>query len=161
MLFFLQSEKIRGQSKRIRCAKLYQDIKAYYDRTGVTDRLPKLLPTMLREKDRGKIKSAKLRAKAGEARALVGAALELATKYLSPANPAEEAMLRGTEALQSMYACLSTAAWDKDVFRASSQKFLFFWGSRETYFEEDKIFRTLGSNLKPISWSNWPGPGEP
>ena len=131
MLFFLQSEKIRGQSKCIRCAKLYQDIKAYYDRTGVTDRLPKLLPTMLREKDRGKIKSAKLRAKAGEARALVGAALELATKYLSPANPAEEAMLRGTEALQSMYACLSTAAWDKDVFRASSQKFLFFWGPRD------------------------------
>ena len=105
LLFYLQNEKIRGHSKRIRCAKLYQNIKAYYDR--VTDRLPKLLPTMLREKDRGKIKSPKLRAKAGEARALVGAALELATKYLSPANPAEEAMLRGTEALQSMYACLS------------------------------------------------------
>ena len=88
LLFFLQSEKIRGHKKRIRCAKLCQDIKAYYDRTGVTDRLPKLLPTMLREEDRGKIKSPKLRAKAGEARALVGAALELATKYLSPANPA-------------------------------------------------------------------------
>ena len=112
---------------------------------------------MLREEDRGKIKSPKLRAKAGEARALVGAALDLATKYLSPANPADEAMLRGTEALQSMYACLSTAAWDKDVFRVSSQKFLLFWGSLETYFEEDKIF-TLGSNLKPISCSNWPGP---
>ena len=141
LLFFLQSDKIRGQSKRIRCAKLYQDIKAYYDRTGVTDRLPKLLPTMLREEDRGKIKSPKLRAKAGEARALVGAALELATKYLSPANPAEEAMLRGTEALQSMYACLSTAAWDKDVCRVSSQKFLLFWESLETYFAQDKIFR--------------------
>ncbi|CAE7242138.1 unnamed protein product [Symbiodinium sp. KB8] len=113
LLFYLQSEKIRGHSKRIRCAKLYQNIKAYYDRAGVTDRLPKLLPGMLREEDRGKIKSPKLRAKAGEARALVGAAMELATKYLSLANPAEEAMFRGTEALQSMYACLSTAAWDK------------------------------------------------
>ena len=40
-----------------------------------------------------------------------------------------------------MCACLSTAAWDKDVFRVSSQKFLLFWGSLETYFEEDKIFR--------------------
>ena len=120
LLFYLHSEKIRGHNKRIRCAKLCQNIKAYYDRAGVTDRLPKLLPTMIREEDRGKIKSPKLRAKAGEARALVGAALELATKYSSPANPAEEAMLHGTEALQSMYACLSTAAWDKDVFRASS-----------------------------------------
>ena len=35
---------------------------------------------------------------------------------------------------------LSTAAWDKDVFRESSQKFLLFWGSLETYFEEDKLF---------------------
>ena len=82
LLFYLQSEKIRGHSKRIRCAKLCQNIKAYYNRTGVTDRLPKL-PTMLREEDRGKIKSPKLRAKAGEARALVGAALELATECSS------------------------------------------------------------------------------
>ncbi|CAE7543551.1 unnamed protein product [Symbiodinium sp. CCMP2592] len=141
LLFYLQSEKIRGLSKLIRCAKLYQDIKAYYDRTGVQDRLPKLLPTMLREEDRGKIKSPKLKAKAGEARALVGAAMELATKYLSPAKPAEQAMLHGTEALQSIYACLSTAAWDKEVFRVSSQKFLLLWGSLETYFEVDKLFR--------------------
>ncbi|CAE7808802.1 unnamed protein product [Symbiodinium sp. CCMP2592] len=141
LLFYLQNEKIRGLSKLIRCAKLYQDIKAYYDRAGVQDRLPKLLPTMLREEDRGKIKSPKLRAKAGEARALVGAAMELATKYLSPAKPAEQAMLHGTEALQSIYACLSTAAWDKEVFRVSSQKFLLLWGSLETYFEVDKLFR--------------------
>ncbi|CAE7201729.1 unnamed protein product [Symbiodinium sp. CCMP2592] len=141
LLFYIQSEKIRGLSKLIRCAKLYQDIKAYYDRNGVQDRLPKLLPTMLREEDRGKIKSPKLRAKAGEARALVGAAMEMARKYLSPAKPAEQAMLHGTEALQSIYACLSTAAWDKEVFRVSSQKFLLLWGSLETYFEVDKLFR--------------------
>ncbi|CAE7546111.1 Lztr1 [Symbiodinium sp. CCMP2592] len=141
LLFYLQSEKIRGLSKLIRCARLYQDIKAHYDRTGVQDRLPKLLPTMLREEDRGKIKSPKLRAKEGEARALVGAAMELATKYLSPAKPAEQAMLHGTEALQSIYACLSTAAWDKEVFRVSSQRFLLLWGSLETYFEVDKLFR--------------------
>ena len=40
-----------------------------------------------------------------------------------------------------MYACLSTAAWDKDVFRVSSQKFLLFWGSLETHFDEDEILR--------------------
>ncbi|CAE7889909.1 DCL3B [Symbiodinium microadriaticum] len=116
----MSSSFARGHNKRIRCAKLCQNIKAYYDRAGVTDRLPKLLPTMIREEDRGKIKSPKLRAKAGEARALVGAALELATKYSSPANPAEEAMLHGTEALQSMYACLSTAAWDKATSRVQA-----------------------------------------
>ena len=95
---------------------------------------------MLREETKnGRTKSPKLKAKAGEARALV--ALELAVEYLDQAKLHEEAMLRGTEALHSMFACLSAAAWDKDVFRAAFQRFLLFWESLETYFLEDKIFK--------------------
>ena len=70
-LYYLQSERIRGQSMLQRCAKLYADIHSFYERNGTQDRLPKLLPTMLRSQDKGKIKVPKLRAKAGEARSLV------------------------------------------------------------------------------------------
>ena len=84
LFFYLQSEKIRGVSKLLRCAKLFTDIQECYNRVQATDRLPKLLPTMLRDEDKGKAKAPKLRAKAGEARALVPCALELARKYLDP-----------------------------------------------------------------------------
>ena len=60
-VFTYRVKRSEVTANAIRCAKLYQSIKAYYDRTGVTDRLPKLLPTMLREEDRGKIKFPKVK----------------------------------------------------------------------------------------------------
>ena len=84
---------------------------------------------MLRDEDKGKAKAPKLRAKAGEARALVPCALELARKYLDPVISQEEAMLHAAEALNSMYTCLSSAAWDQAVFRdaAQSDKDIYCW----------------------------------
>ena len=125
----------------LRCAKLFTDIQEYYNRVQATDRLPKLLPTMLRDEDKGKAKAPKLRAKAGEARALVPCALELARKYLDPVISQEEAMLHAAEALNSMYTCLSSAAWDQAVFRDAAQRYLLLAGQLEAFFEEDKIFR--------------------
>ena len=141
LFFYLQSEKIRGVSKLLRCAKLFTDIQEYYNRVQATDRLPKLLPTMLRDEDKGKAKAPKLRAKAGEARALVPCALELARKYLDPVVSQEEAMLHAAEALNSMYTCLSSAAWDQAVFRDATQRYLLLAGQLGAFFEEDKIFR--------------------
>ena len=63
LFFYLQSEKIRGVSKLLRCAKLFTDIQEYYNRVQATDRLPKLLPTMLRDEDKGKAKAPKLSSK--------------------------------------------------------------------------------------------------
>ena len=83
----------------------------------------------------------KTRAKAGEARALVPCALELARKYLDPVISQEEAMLHAAEALNSMYTCLSSAAWDQAVFRDAAQRYLLLAGQLEAFFEEDKIFR--------------------
>ena len=141
LFFYLQSEKIRGVSKLLRCAKLFTDIQEYYNRVQATDRLPKLLPTMLRDEDKGKAKAPKLRAKAGVARALVPSALELARKYLDPVISQEEAMLHAAEALNSMYTCLSSAAWGQAVFRDAAQRYLLLAGQLEAFFEEDKIFR--------------------
>ena len=93
-LYYLQSERIRGQSMLQRCAKLYADIHSFYERNGTQDRLPKLLPTMLRSQDKGKIKVPKLRAKAGEARSLVPCMIELAHKHLDMSKEHEATMLR-------------------------------------------------------------------
>ena len=121
--------------------KLFTDIQEYYNRVQATDRLPKLLPTMLRDEDKGKAKAPKLRAKAGEARALVPCALELARKYLDPVISQEEAMLHAAEDLNSMCTCLSSAAWDQAVFKDAAQRYLLLAGQLEAFFEEDKIFR--------------------
>ena len=121
LFFYLQSEKIRGVSKLLRCAKLFTDIQEYYNRVQATDRLPKLLPTMLRDEDKGKAKAPKLRAKAGQARALVPCALELFRSSLT-----------------SMYTCLSSAAWDQAVFRDAAQRYLLLAGQLEAFFDLKK-----------------------
>ncbi|OLQ15454.1 hypothetical protein AK812_SmicGene347 [Symbiodinium microadriaticum] len=81
----------------MRCAKLYADIQDYYDKNGTRDRLPKLLPTMLRTADAGKIEVPKLRAKAGEARHLVPCMVELARKHLDVSEVHKATMSRAAE----------------------------------------------------------------
>ena len=103
------------------CSQIFRSITTEYK--------PKLLPTTLRDEDKGKAKAPKLRAKAGEARALVPCALELARKYLDPVISQEEAMLHAAEALNSMCTCLSSAAWDQAVFRDAAQRFIAGWAT--------------------------------
>ena len=50
-------------------------------------------------------------------------------------------MLHAAEALNSIYTCLSSAAWDQAVFRDAAQRFLLLAGQLEAFFEKDKIFR--------------------
>ena len=140
-MYYLQSEKIRGASTKIRCSKLYSDLEAFYQRTGCEDRLPKLLPTMLRAVEQGKAKPPKLRAKAGEARALVPYMIELANKYLDMSKEHEATMFRASEALQAIYNGLSTTTWDVHRFQENVQKFLLFMSSLEEYYKADLLFR--------------------
>ena len=141
LLSYIQSEKIRGASKLVRCTKLFADIDAWYRSNNAQDRLPKLLPTMLREEVKGKIKSPKLRAKAGEARTLVPCVLHLAETYLDETNVAELRMLRGCMELQTIYSNLSMGSWNTEHFQDAAQRFLLLNGSLETHFEADKLFR--------------------
>ena len=140
-LYYLQSERIRGQSMLQRCAKLCADIHSFYERNGTQDRLPKLLPTMLRSQDKGKIKVPKLRAKAGEARSLVPCMIELAHKHLDMSKEHEATMLRAAEALQAIYTGLSTATWNIEEFQNNVQVFLLFMSSLEEFFQADLLFR--------------------
>ena len=56
LFYYLQSERIRGSSKLLRCARLYEDIEQFYNANETQDRLPKLIPSMLREEQKGKLK---------------------------------------------------------------------------------------------------------
>ena len=141
LLFYIQQQKIAGVSTRVRCAKLFRDIQQFYKDNKVQDRLPKLLPTMLRREVKGKKKVPKLRVKAGESRALAPCCLQLATQYMDASIPHESAMLQGCKHLQAMYACLSAANWDADKFLRAAQKFLLLMRTLESFFGEDILFR--------------------
>ena len=69
---------------------------------------------MLRAEQKGKLKSPKLRAKAGETRCLIPCQLLLAKKFLDASQPQEHTMILASEHLAAMYACLS--AWDPEAF---------------------------------------------
>ena len=146
LLFYIQQQKV---SMRVRCAKLFRDIQQFYKDNKVQDRLPKLLPTILRREVKEKKKVPKLRVKAGESRALVPCCLQLATQHMDASIPHESAMLQGCKHLQAMYACLSAANWDADKFLRAAQKFLllmhlgkFLWGR---YFVSSEAQRALTS----------------
>ncbi|CAE7203535.1 unnamed protein product [Symbiodinium sp. CCMP2592] len=144
LLYYIQAERIRGQSMLKRCAKLYEDIHSFYERNSTQDRLPKLLPTMLRADDKGKEKVPKLRAKAGEARSLVPCMVELARKHLDDSKEQEVTMIRAAQALQAIYSGLSSATWNVEDFQKNVQVFLLVMSSLEEFFQVDMLFR-----LKP------------
>ena len=75
LLYFLMEFVVSGNSRREKCVTLFREIDAFYRANNSENRLPKLVPTMLRAELHGKLKSPKLRAKAGEARVLVPCAV--------------------------------------------------------------------------------------
>ena len=131
--------KIDGATKHVRCSKLFAEIKKFYEANNSDSRLPKLVPGMLRAEQKGKLKSPKLRAKAGETRCLIPCQLLLAKKFLDASQPQEHTMILASEHLAAMYACLS--AWDPEAFARSSQKFLLLLAALETNFLQSKMFR--------------------
>ena len=128
-----------GATKHVRCSKLFAEIKKFYEANNSDSRLPKLVPGMLRAEQKGKLKSPKLRAKAGETRCLIPCQLLLAKKFLDASQPQEHTMILASEHLAAMYACLS--AWDPEAFARSSQKFLLLLAALETNFLQSKMFR--------------------
>ena len=80
---------MRHGTHQQRCEDFFNtDIKGYYARERIEDRIPCLRPTMMK-KDGG---SYKLRAKGGETRGLIGIIRELIAKYLDGGVPLERAM---------------------------------------------------------------------
>ena len=65
----------------------------------------------------------KLRCKAGEARDLIGFAVELADKYLSTTNEIDIAVKQCAFWLQACYSCLSRATHTSDELQSASRRF--------------------------------------
>ena len=120
-LWYITMKRVQGPNHAARCEALYQSaLLPYYKRQGTESRLPCLRPTMLK-KDKGTFK---LRAKAGEARALVGVLPELSRQYLRRNDPTECMMGFTGEGLTRLYGCLHRSTWDPAKFEAAAIDFL-------------------------------------
>jgi hypothetical protein len=105
-LFTLCLPCFPGRSKAEQCKQLHLRMQTFYKTCVCTSRLDELKPTML--KKRGATKYPKLRAKAGEARALVPFAKLLAAEVLGN-SPEHETAKHCATALNDTYECLSAA----------------------------------------------------
>ena len=141
LLYFLMEFVVSGNSRREKCVTLFREIDAFYRANNSENRLPKLVPTMLRAELHGKLKSPKLRAKAGEARVLVPCAVQLAEKFLDTSVPAQNTMIHACHRLNSMYSCLSEHHWLPERFQQASREFLLLMSGLESHFEDLKLFR--------------------
>lgn len=117
---YLVANKYPGASKQARCTKLFLDISKYYKDNLNDSRLPTLTPLMLQKKAGS---PPKLRAKAAEARGLVGFAVQICIAKLDPANVLENTIKETAVRLHNAYQCLSADHWDESTFHANINQF--------------------------------------
>ena len=118
-----------------------KEIQAFYKANNTQSRLPKLVPTMIRAEVQGKLKSPKLRAKAGEARELIPCQLLIAQKFCDVDSTVEATMVQASQQLYNLYDCLSARQWSTVHFLEAAQRFLLLFAALEAHFEQDKLFR--------------------
>ena len=138
---YVTMTKIAGSTKRARCAALFKEIQAFYKANNTQSRLPKLVSTMIRAEVQGKLKSPKLRAKAGEARELIPCQLLIAQKFCDVDSTVEATMVQASQQLYNLYDCLSARQWSTVHFLEAAQRFLLLFAALEAHFEQDKLFR--------------------
>lgn len=108
-------------SHRDRCNIFFKDhVLPFYQSQDIQDKLPFLRPTMLK-KEKG---TYKLRAKAGEARALVGVVNQLVRQFLDRSIEVERAMGFTGQSLTQVYDCLHSQRFSRDNFQSSIHNFL-------------------------------------
>ena len=80
---YLVDSYFEGPSQKARCLALFKEIQEYYKETNAESRLPTLTPGMLTKENKKSNKKSwpKLRAKAGEARALISFCRQAVHKY--------------------------------------------------------------------------------
>ena len=108
--------KYIGLKEQSKCTKLYLDIARWYQDHTVQAKLPTLTPTMVQLTA---ARPPKLRAKAAEARALVGFAFDICLHKLDDADPLEQTIKQAARRLYRAYDCLSAAQWDEAAFQAN------------------------------------------
>lgn len=120
--------KLVGSNAKEQCKSLWLELQLYYRANPCSSRLDNLTLSMLGKSG----KPPKLRARAAEARFLMPFAVELARRYLSPANAFEDTMLNCTLQLNGCYNNLSAAAFSAQSLREHSRKFAILYVAMET-----------------------------
>ena len=123
-LFMMVLPKMEGASVAARVRSLYRRIRSFYERADSESRLDDLTFLMIRK---SAASPPKLRAKAGEARALVPFAVELADAFLDDNNPLELSAKQAAKHLKACYDCLHGDRYDSQVMAAHSRKFCSLW----------------------------------
>lgn len=119
-MFWMMLPKFPGNSRDEKCRQLFLELQAWYARHPEIDsKLDNLYVSMIKAAGKGP----KLRSRAGEARALVPFALELAMAKLSDQVPAEQAAKQSAVHLNACYNCLSAARFDEAVLAENCKAF--------------------------------------
>jgi hypothetical protein len=92
-----------GNTKKEKCAAIFAELKADYDRLGIEDRMDCMLPTFFEHKDA----AYKLRCSAAKARALPQIMYRLALEMLDANVPKYAALRQAAYHLSEVYAALS------------------------------------------------------
>ena len=99
------------------CKALFLKMKAFYAETAAHSQLKTLTPAMLMKKNH-----AKLRAKAGEARCLIGFPLYLCREFQMETSE-EKAAYHAAVALAGCYACLAHDSFDHEKMKLQAKEF--------------------------------------
>ena len=117
-------------------------IQEYYKETNAESRLPTLTPGMLTKENKKSNKKSwpKLRAKAGEARALISFCRQAVHKYCLKDTEFESRLRQAATSLEACYALLSASQWTLAKMQTRARKFAFYFLAL-TNCEGQKWFR--------------------
>ena len=139
---YLVDSYFEGPSKKARCLALFKEIQEYYKETNAESRLPTLTPGMLTKENKKSNKKSwpKLRAKAGEARALISFCRQAVHKYCLKDTEFESRLRQAATSLEACYALLSVSQWTLAKMQTTARKFAFYFLAL-TNCEGQKWFR--------------------
>ena len=136
-LMFVIYSTLEGSEKE-RLATMFAHIQAYYAETSAESRLDNLTIGMIRAKSS---KSPKLKAKAGECRALVSWIAPACRDFLDHDHPEHEAIIHAGRYLAQCYACLSEANFQQERLAKACRKFLVLYCALESRCQDECRWR--------------------
>ena len=141
LFFYVVEHKLHQPNRKARVAALFSLILDYYKRhPEIENKFDNLTCEMLRPDD-SSTKPPKLRAKAAEARGLVGFAVELADNLLSDHVAHEHTMKMAAGCMARCYSSLSeTSIFATDLLRENCRRFCTLYVALSDAFE-DPLFR--------------------
>ena len=128
--------------KKARRLALFKEIQEYYKETNAESRLPTLTPGVLTKENKKSNKKSwpKLRAKAGEARALISFCRQAVHKCCLKDTEFESRLRQAATSLEACYALLSASQWTLAKMQTTARKFAFYFLAL-TKCEGQKWFR--------------------